>query len=230
MNVRRVQRLLDLLRLLQSVHGYDVAGMALECGVSRRTLFRDLRLLKLAGLPLEFDEASHRYRLSGTMVLPPLNFTATEALALLVLCHQSGDCAGAPFQRAAASAAVKLESNLPGRLRDELYGFADAVSLAPRPRTSRAGEETTYQSLVHAAGRHRCVRLRYDSVSEGEISTRLSPYRLLFSRHAWYVIGRSSLHREVRTFHLGRILRLELLDEHFRVPRGFSIDRYLRNA
>jgi len=50
MNVRRVQRLLDLLRLLQSVHGYDVAAMAVACGVSRRTVFRDLKLLKLAGL------------------------------------------------------------------------------------------------------------------------------------------------------------------------------------
>jgi proteasome accessory factor B len=230
MNVRRVQRLLGLLRLLQSVHGYDVAAMAVECGVSRRTVFRDLRLVKLAGVPVEFDEASRRYRLTSTMVLPPLNFTAPEALALLVLCHQSGDRSGAPFQRAALSAAVKLESSLPGRLRDELYGFADAVSLAPRPRAAEPGHETMYQSLIDAAGRRRCVRLRYDSVAEGEIGTKLSPYRLLFGRHAWYVIGRSSLHRQVRTFHLGRIRQLEVLDEPFHVPRGFSIDRYLRNA
>jgi proteasome accessory factor B len=193
-------------------------------------VFRDLKLLKLAGLPVEFDEASGRYRLRGNTVLPPLNFTATEALALLVLCHQSSDRCGAPFQRAAAGAAVKLESNLPGRLRDELYGVADAVSLAPRPRALQPGDEATYLALLHAAGQRRCVRLRYDSLSEGQIGTKLSPYRLFFSRHAWYVIGRSSLHREVRTFHLGRILRLEPLEEPFHVPRGFSLDRYLRNA
>jgi proteasome accessory factor B len=44
------------------------------------------------------------------------------------------------------------------------------------------------------------------------------------------VIGRSSIHRETRTFHVGRIRQLEPLEESFRVPRGFSIERYLRNA
>jgi proteasome accessory factor B len=34
----------------------------------------------------------------------------------------------------------------------------------------------------------------------------------------------------VRTFNVGRILSLESLDESYRIPRGFSIDRHLRNA
>jgi proteasome accessory factor B len=44
------------------------------------------------------------------------------------------------------------------------------------------------------------------------------------------VIGRSSLHRGTRTFNVGRIVRLEPLDDPYEIPRGFSIDRYLRNA
>src|SRR5204862_8333686 len=137
---------------------------------------------------------------------------------------------GAPFQRAAVGAAIKLESHLPGRLRDELFGVADVMSLVMRPQAARPGEESTHHTLQRAAASRRCVRLAYDSVSEGPITTKLSPFRLLFSRHAWYAIGRSSLHRQVRTFHVGRIRKLELLDEPFVVPRGFSIDRYLRNA
>jgi proteasome accessory factor B len=38
------------------------------------------------------------------------------------------------------------------------------------------------------------------------------------------------MHREVRTFNVGRIQSLDLLDEQFHVPRGFSIQRYLGNA
>jgi proteasome accessory factor B len=53
---------------------------------------------------------------------------------------------------------------------------------------------------------------------------------LLFSRRSWYVVGRSSLHREVRTFNVGRIEKLEPLDERYRLPHGFSLQRYLRNA
>jgi proteasome accessory factor B len=53
---------------------------------------------------------------------------------------------------------------------------------------------------------------------------------MLFSRRSWYVIGRSAMHREVRTFNVGRIQSLDLLDEEFHVPRGFNIQRYLGNA
>jgi len=63
-----------------------------------------------------------------------------------------------------------------------------------------------------------------------EFSTLLSPYRLLFGRRSWYVIGRSSLHRMIRTFHLGRILKAETLESRFRIPANFSLNRHLGNA
>ncbi len=75
------------------------------------------------------------------------------------------------------------------------------------------------------------MRIEYDSFSDREmIRTKLSPYRLLFSRRSWYVFGRSSFHRQMRTFNVGRISRLEPLEERFQFPRGFSIERQLRNA
>ena len=75
------------------------------------------------------------------------------------------------------------------------------------------------------------MRIRYRSLNEGEeIRTKLNPYRLFFSRRSWYVVGRSSLHRATRTFNLGRIAEIELLDDRYQIPRGFSIERFLRNA
>ena len=58
------------------------------------------------------------------------------------------------------------------------------------------------------------------------ISTLLSPYRFVYSRRAWYVIGRSSLHRSVRTFHLGRVQSLEMLTTNYDIPPRFSLKRY----
>ena len=52
----------------------------------------------------------------------------------------------------------------------------------------------------------------------------------MFSRQSWYVIGRSSFHRTTHTFSVGRVTQLEVLNDTFKIPRGFSIERYLRNA
>jgi proteasome accessory factor B len=186
--------------------------LAQECGVSRRTIFRDIDLLRSSGVPLRYDEDQQQYHIAGNNYLPPTNFTPEEALALIVLCHEMGDRAGLPFLNPARAAAVKLESALPGRLRDQLREVINAMRIQPLPNNPLEGKRPVY-----------------DQLSE-EIRTKLNPYQLFFSRRSWYVAGRSSLHRATRTFNLGRIAEIELLDDRYQIPRGFSIERFLRNA
>jgi len=222
---------LQLIGLLQAGRGYNAEALAQACGVCRRTVFRDLDLLRLSGVPLQYDEQQQCYRIPGACLLPPTNFPPEEALALLVLCPELGDGAALPFMGPARSAAVKLESSLPGRLREQLHKATAALHIPPPPSNPLKDRQAVYAQLLAAAAHRRNVRIRYHSLKEQkEIVTRLSPYRLFFSRRSWYVVGRSSLHRAKRTFHLGRILQIEALDDHFQIPRGFSIERYLRNA
>ncbi len=99
MNLARIHRLLQLIGLLQAGRGYNTDALAQACGVSRRTVFRDLDLLRLSGVPLAFDEKQQRYRIPGACLLPPTNFTPEEALSLLVLCHELGNDSGAAVSR-----------------------------------------------------------------------------------------------------------------------------------
>jgi len=180
---------------------------------------------------MEFDPLAERYQLRGSHLLPPTNFTPQEALSLLILCHELGQVGGIPCQGPAAKAAIKLESNLPPRLRDYIREASQAVRIRLDASNPLAAHEPIYDQLLVAAAQRRQVRIEYDSLTEwSRINTRLSPYRLLFSRRSWYIVGRSSLHRGVRTFNLSRIRSLEPLDSEFNLPRGFSIERYLRNA
>jgi proteasome accessory factor B len=231
MNLTRIRRLLNLIGLLQAGKGFNVEGLAVECGVSKRTIFRDLDLLRASNVPFLFDEEHQQYRMAGSVFLPATNFTPEEALALIVLCHELGDRSGLPFLHSARSAAMKLESTLPGRLRDQLREIAPVLHIHHEPSNPLEGKRQVYESLVDAIAKRRCVRMRYGSLhDQKEIRTKLSPYRLFFSRRSWYVVGRSSLHRATRTFNLGRVAEIETLDEPYVVPRGFSVERFLRNA
>jgi len=231
MNPSRVYRLLKLIGLLQAGRGYNSDALAEACQVSRRTIFRDLGLLRVSGLPLAFDDIDQRYRLPVAAYLPPTDFTAEEALAMIVLCQELGDGQGLPFLGPARTAAAKLESSLPLEMREHLRGVVGAIEIRPPPSNPLAGHTAVYQQLLTAVAQHRAVRISYHSLAERQrICTRLSPYRLVFSRRSWYVIGRSSLHRSVRTFNLARIEQIEVLADRYRVPRGFSVARHLRNA
>jgi proteasome accessory factor B len=231
MNLAHIHRLLQLISLLQAGRAYNIDALALECNVSRRTIFRDLELVRQSGIPILFDEKVRQYRIPGACLLPPTNFSLEEALSLIVLCHDLGNGSGLPFLSSARSAVVKLESALPSQLREQLRGFAEAVHIQPPSMNPLEGQKPVFDELLEAIHSRHSVRIRYNSLKEGcQINTRLSPYRLFFSRHSWYVVGRSSIHRATRMFNLSRMVAVETLDDVVQIPKNFSLDRYLRNA
>lgn len=231
MNIKRVSRLLRILQMLQARAGENADGLAAANGVSRRTVFRDIESLKAAGIPVEYDRESDRYSLPGSYFLPPTNFTAEEALAIIGLTTELGRRDTMPFYEAARRAALKLEASLPAKLQAQMSDLTRAIHVRPRQINLLEGKDSHYQQLLDAQAARRAVWIDYDSLTEWDrIETVVRPYVITFINRSWYLIGRSSLHKEVRTFNVDRIASLRLLDEQFKPPRGFSLQRYLGKA
>jgi proteasome accessory factor B len=220
-----------LLGMLQGGQAYNAQALAELCGVTRRTIFRDLEVLRDADVPLHYDEERGSYQIPGHFFLPPTQFTPEEAFAVLVLCGQLGDRRTIPFYASAQAAADKLANSLPQRLVAYLRSVAGAIRIRLDATNVLQGQEQVYEQLLAAISARCCVRIRYESLHEQRhIQTKLHPYRLLFHQHSWYVIGRSSVHREVRTFNVSRIRRIQVLDEPLRMPKNFRLESHLRNA
>src|SRR5262245_11088150 len=230
MNTKRITRLLQLLRILQSGRGRSVSGLADACGVSQRTLLWDVQSLREAGVPLSYDHDAKRYTIAGGPFLPSA-LTSSEALSLLALAAELGRDDRLPFYEPAYAAALKLEGSLPVPLRQELRRLVPGIKIR-LSQVGRLGEKAgIYHQLVAAIAARRVVRIEYESFTEWEtIVTRLQPYHVVFNRHSWYIVGRSGLHRDVRTFNLMRIATLTTLHQKFAMPQGFDLERYLGNA
>jgi len=155
-----------------------------------------------------------------------------EALSLLLIRQELGGTqAGIPFHSAARSAAHKIYRNLPPHIRDYLGEISESVSIGLDAHHPLSDSQGDYDLILRASLERRQVRIDYDAASsEGRQSTVLDVYRVIFRRRSWYVVGRSSVHREVRVFHLGRILQVDLLDEHYQIPPRFSLERFFGNA
>jgi proteasome accessory factor B len=217
--------------MLESGTDQTTATLAKACGVGRRTIFRDLESLREAGVPLEFDREAQRFSIAKAFFLPPMNFTAQESLALLALAAEIGRYKQLPFCDAIYTAAMKLEGNLPAPLRREVRRMTKSIRFRLDKVAHLSGKAGIYEQLVEAIKKRHAVEIHYDSFTEWEtIATKLRPYQLLFSRRSWYIIGRSSLHREVRIFNVARILTLKQLDESFTFPKSFDVAEYLGNA
>lgn len=229
----RIARLLRLLEVLQSEDASNVDDLARECGVSRRTVFRDLNALRGAGVPIQFDEPTGSYTLASAAVLPTTNLTISEALALLVVCRRLGRReTGLPFQHPAYRAALKVVSGMPEAVREYVEDVENAIAIELDPLNPLPDSIETYERLVEAIRLGRRVQVVYGSLtrSEGEIETSIAPYRLVFRRRSWYVVGHSDRHDEVRTFNIGRIKEIEPTADAYEVPSDFSLKRHFGNA
>lgn len=231
MELTRLHRVLRLLTLLQSGEPLTVAELMAELNVSRRTVFRDLDALRDAGVPC-FHESGRGYRIAPGFFLPPVNLTVAEALGLMTLAKAASAQREQPFSGPVVEAVRKLVAMIPPPIREACQGIMTNVSVRPAPAASPNGARNYHALLQQAIDERRVVALDYTSVFQGEgrIRLHLHPYHLHFAARAWYVIGYSEKHRQVRTFKLSRIESLDLLERRFRSDNGFDIDRHLGKA
>lgn len=228
----RLKRLLRLLGMLQTGRLLNADDLADELEVSRRTVFRDLGTLNDAGLDILFDDERQGYFLTTAVQVPAGALTVSEAFSLLLICQELGQAdGGVPFHAGARSAAAKIAQRLPLALREFVQEAIEAVSIRLDAHNPLPGSSAVFDQLLKAWIERRTVRIEYESASERkQISVLLCPYRILFSRRSWYVIGRSMKDRDVRVYNVGRIVGLQMLDGRYQIPKRFHLDRFFGNA
>ncbi len=230
----RISRVMQILTTLQAGKSYAVSDLSKMFGTSRRTIFRDLKELQAIGVPYRYDTRTGGYMIEPEFFLPPIDLSLQEAMSLLLLAHKARDQIQLPFKNAALLAALKIENNLPPKVRKYCTTALQNISTrasAQAPIRHSAGLDKTFAQLQQAIVKKRKVDLRYHSLFEETIiDVELCPYHLLYNNRAWYVLGRSSLHESVRTFKLNRIRELTTTEKCFVDGENFDVFDYLGRA
>jgi len=232
MKINRLQRILQLVSTLQSQRHYGPDQLAQKMDVDRRTIFRDLKTLKLAGVPYYFDEEKNGYKISENFMLPPMRLDFEESLSLLLLGSYYNKYTSVPLSKQAQRAITKIENNMPRHIQQYCIEIIKNTSMrSPRKSINAQNEQDVLLKLQQAIRRRRKVKIVYDSFHEKRnISTTISPYHLHFSRFNWYVIAHSSMHKETRTFKLQRIEDITVLIKRYVSDKPFDLDEYLSLA
>jgi len=230
----RISRVMQILTTLQAGKSCAVSDLSKMFRTSRRTIFRDLKELQAIGVPFHYDAKTGGYTIEPEFFLPPVDLSLQEALGLLLLAHKTRDQIQTPFKNSVLWSALKIENNLPAKIRQYCNTALQNISTRPcaqAPVTHSAGLDKTFAQLQQAIVKKRKVNIRYHSLFEGTIiDVELSPYHLLYNNRAWYVLGRSSLHKSVRTFKLNRIRELTTTQRCFVDGEKFDVYDYLGRA
>jgi predicted DNA-binding transcriptional regulator YafY len=211
-------RALLALELIQSSPGITADRLGARLGVTERAARRYVGVLREVGIPIDSVRGPHGgYRLGRGLRLPPMMFSAAEALGL-VMASLDGHHAASDPADPVGSALGKLIRALP----EPVAAHAETVRRTTAPAPDRAAvrpDPGTTSALVHACSSHRSVRLDYRSEAGSEWVLEVEPWTVVVRHGRWYVVGRSLQHGEIRTYRVDRVRRVELLAESF-VPPG----------
>jgi predicted DNA-binding transcriptional regulator YafY len=202
--------------------GVTIDDLASECGVTTRTIRRDLQALEEAGFPVyddkSRDDGKTRWILNGQAFKGlAAGLTLSELCALYFSRSLVESLAGTPFRNEVETAFEKLTAALTPHMQRFLDQLPRVLSTKAQPHTAdgvdrsrieaRALEGTLYQ---------RQATIRYYSKSSGRTKDYLvHPYRLAYAQGALYLLAYVPEYREVRTFAVERIQDLSLREETF---------------
>lgn len=223
--MNRIDRLTAMILMLQGRRVVTAEQIAEHFEVSARTVYRDMASLGEVGVPI-MAEAGVGYSLMRGYHMPPIMFTEDEAAALFMsgeLVEQFGD---ESLKRSLRGALLKVKSVLPEEKKDYLNRLGDTMTVWGGRKELE--DVQSLMSMQEAVVRKKCLSLRYDTASRGEISERVvEALGVVFYAGSWHLLAWCRMREGMRDFRLDRIEEWKLLEEGYEGHEDFSVMDFL---
>jgi predicted DNA-binding transcriptional regulator YafY len=204
--------------------GVTIDELASLCGVTTRTIRRDLQALEEAGFPLFDDRAGDdgrtRWQINGQAFRGlAAGLTISELCALYFSRTLLESLSGTPFRDDVERAFEKLASALTPHMRQFLDQLPRVIAMKADP-SGPSADDGQRQHIV-ARALEATLHLRqativyYSKSSERTKTYLIHPYRLAYAQGALYLLAYVPEYEEVRTFAADRIREISLLEDRF---------------
>lgn len=219
--VNRLSRLTAILIQLQTKRIITSTELAQKFQVSKRTIYRDIKALENAGVPILTEEGKG-YTLMDGYRIPPVMFTEKEANALILAEQLVLKNKDASFVKDYSDAIDKIKSILGHIAKDK----ANTLSIRTLYNEVKYQERNSdnLSDLQNALTNFKVVRISYINKDNSETERLIEPFALLNAEN-WYLIAWCRLRNEFRFFRPDRIQRMEILSENFE-PHKMTLQEY----
>lgn len=217
----RLERILKLVALLQSGASLNALQLAQETNVHRRTVFRDVALLRSAGIPIRFDNDTSCYSIIGEVRfqadgLRPTELSQCLQMACLgnFLLHGNIEVIGKTVQ--------KLAAGLPQTERAGVEQLLQHCRLPTQLEFSPAAEDQKVLAVVARGIRqqHQLLLMVSDGARESR-RLRMSNPKLIFASRGFTLVGQSFPEGRTVELKLSAIREVSLFDA---TPEGRRSD------
>ncbi|RYJ44907.1 helix-turn-helix transcriptional regulator [Flavobacterium beibuense] len=210
--MNRFDRITAILIQLQSKKVVKAQDLADRFDISLRTVYRDIRTLEEAGVPL-YGEAGVGYSIVDGYRLPPVMFSREEAMAFLTAEKLMEKFTDASLQNHFSSAMYKVKAVLRGTEKDLVENLENQIIVNQRKRNI-VPPGNILDTLLKAVSDKLVVKMEYRAFGNEQTSERkIEPIGIFHENENWYTIGYCHLRQSYRQFRIDRVINIFLTDE-----------------
>jgi predicted DNA-binding transcriptional regulator YafY len=228
--MNRIDRLTAILIMLQTKRIVKAREIAARYQISLRTVYRDIRALEDAGIPIG-AQAGTGYFLAKGFHLPPIMFTQDEAGALLLGAKLVEKFSDMRVNLHFAGALDKIKAVLGTADQDSLNRLDNLITVLLAAPLGNEGVANNWLSDIQSVlAQSRVIRMDYHSNYKGELTTRsVEPLGLCFYAGRWHLLAYCQLRRDYRDFRVDRIRAVTVTSEYFDRQRHGDLDKLVKH-
>ncbi|TCK85064.1 helix-turn-helix transcriptional regulator [Albibacterium bauzanense] len=225
--MNRLDRITAILIQLQSKRVIKAQEIADRFQISLRTVYRDIRSLEAAGIPI-IGEAGVGYSIMDGYRLPPIQFTKEEATTFLMASKIVEKYTDAKNYQLYESALFKIKAVLRTVEKNYLEDIAPHILVLNNYQQESTTNNQFLQNILNAINEKKLVSLKYKNINAEKITQRdIETVGIYLQNSFWYLIAYCRLRNDYRTFRTDRILNFDILDECFQTQHP-TLKEYLK--
>lgn len=221
-DTKRLSRLTAILTQLQTKRLSKATNLAEKFNVSIRTIYRDIRALEQAGVPI-ITEDGKGYTLMDGYKIPPVMFTESQANALILAEQLVLKNKDTSFIKDYSEAIDKIKAVLRQTDKDKANLLADRTRF--EQNINRERNSNKISELQQALTNFHLIKIDYINEQKETTSRIVEPFALISTTENWLLIAWCRLRKEFRYFRLDRISKMQVLTEKFE-PHKMTLQEY----
>jgi predicted DNA-binding transcriptional regulator YafY len=218
----RLSRLVAIMTQLQTRRIITAASLAGKFDVSVRTIYRDIKALEQAGVPVLAEEGKG-YTLMEGYKIPPIMFSENQANALILVEQLVLKNKDSSLIKDYNEAIDKVKAVLGLTQKNKANLLADRTRF--KQNIDRERNSNNISQLQFALTNFCLTQIEYSNALNKTTSRIIEPFALISTTENWLLIAWCHLRKEFRYFRLDRITKMNILNEKFE-PHKMTLQEY----
>lgn len=219
-------RLISTLTLLKSKRILTAQELSEKFNVSKRTIYRDIRKLEEAGIPVITIEGKG-YSLMDGYTVAPVQFTEQQANSLITAQHLVNQSNDSSLVGHFGEAMTKIKSVFRTSIQEKSELLSHKIYVFENRQEDISSNVLSEIQL--AITNFNLVEIHYAKVYTDEKSFRkIEPCAIYSTQNKWVLVAWCHLRLAYRAFRIDRIQHFKVLQEKFE-DRNFSLYEYYKN-